>query len=305
MSDFSVAMYLDKKTVSKLHEDGEGNFTLAPQSFPGHVIPFAPYDPGYKIALKKYGRALKSFYSGVTEPPAVLLILFFSMDAALEHALKGDMKKVPDRPEKTIGFTKTVNLLNYPSMVHEWKVFGEEESENLLAHAQHLMATKWQPSVVEAFAGMSDYDFSVVMYLDKTTAKKLEGKGDLSLAPHCYSGLVIPFAPSDADYMIALKKYGRALTVFSSGVTGPPAVLLVLFFRKDAALEHALKGDMQQMPDRPEETIGFTKTVNRENYPSMEYSWRDIDEEEGNGLLARAKDLMATKWQPSHGSQPY
>ena len=147
MSDYySVAMYLDKTTVKKLYEEGKDNLTLEPESYIGHVIPFAPSDLGYKIALKKYGRAFSVVSSGVTEPPAVLLVLFFSKDAALEHALKGDMKKVPHRPEECIGFTKTVNHWNYPSMEYNWRDLDEQEGITLLATAQHLMATKWQPS---------------------------------------------------------------------------------------------------------------------------------------------------------------
>ena len=117
MSEFlAVSMYMDEASARKYFTgvalDGIDN-----KHFPGNVVPFAPQSPGEVIALKKYARAHRAQY--VKGPPAYLLTIKIPANFAVQHFLDQDIKVMDNRPEETVGFAKSVNQRNYPTMIPE------------------------------------------------------------------------------------------------------------------------------------------------------------------------------------------
>ena len=109
--------------------------------FSDNVVPFAVDSPGQKVALKKYARAHRA--QSVQGPPVCLLHISLPASAALGHILRGDIKiMASERPEKTVGFAKPVDKLNFPQMVGEYKFFNPAEGIDLLTSGLKLLSTK-------------------------------------------------------------------------------------------------------------------------------------------------------------------
>ena len=80
-----------------------------------------------------------------------------------------------------------------------------------------------------------------------------------------FAGKVVPFAKDEAD---ALAKFQRAEV--NGNATGPPICMFQGQIPAKAALQHIVNGDIKMFFNRREVTIGFTKPVNKVNYPLME-----------------------------------
>ena len=89
--------------------------------FKGNVVPFAPSSEERQeideIALKKFTRAHK--VRMVTGPPILLLTIKIPSDSLVDHILRKEIKVLDDRPEPTVGFTRPVNVTNFPTMEPE------------------------------------------------------------------------------------------------------------------------------------------------------------------------------------------
>ena len=95
------------------------------------------------IALKKFARAHRAGY--VKGPPAWLLTIRIPANNALGHFLANDLQVMHGRPEATVGFTKPVNVTNYPSMKPELiKIDEEGAPEQLLDEGYQLLRSKRQ-----------------------------------------------------------------------------------------------------------------------------------------------------------------
>ena len=105
-----------------------------------------------------------------------------------------------------------------------------------------------------------------------------------------FSDVVVPFAYQSNENYIALKKYARAY-VKEGGPVGPPAFLLTLMIPAKYALQHFMQGDIEVM-NRPEETVGFRKVVNRRNFPNMQVQLSDISGEESAVLLQKGIRML-------------
>ena len=107
-----VAMYLDAESPWRFFSaTGTG---IAFKAFKGNVVPFAPRSEGEVIALMKYTRAHKT--NQVRGPPKYLVSIKIPWSEAWQHMLAQEIKIVEGRPEATIGFTKDVNTINYPTL---------------------------------------------------------------------------------------------------------------------------------------------------------------------------------------------
>ena len=105
-----------------------------------------------------------------------------------------------------------------------------------------------------------------------------------------FSDVVVPFAYQSNENYIALKKYARAYGK-EGGPVGPPAFLLTLKIPANYALQHFMQGDIEVM-NRPEETVGFHKVVNRRNFPNMQVQLSDISGEESAVLLQKGIRML-------------
>ena len=111
----AVSMYMDAETAAKYFT---GNSVgIDNKDFIDKVVPFAPESEGERIALKKFARAHRAKY--ISGPPVLLMTIKIPANAAVQHFLDRDIKVMERRPEKTIGFTRAVNIYNYPSMLPE------------------------------------------------------------------------------------------------------------------------------------------------------------------------------------------
>ena len=132
----AVSMYMDEETAAKYFT---GNAVgINNKDFTDKVVPFAPKSKGEKIALKKFARAHRAEY--ISGPPVLLITIKIPADAAMQHFVDGDIKVMDRRPEKTIGFTKAVNIHNYPSMLAEVTQFDLPGTpEELLSSGYELL----------------------------------------------------------------------------------------------------------------------------------------------------------------------
>ena len=130
------------------------------------------------------------------------------------------------------------------------------------------------------------------MYLSKEAKGKFfEGDPDtIEMNSTEFSDVVVPFAYQSNENYIALKKYVRAYGT-EGGPVGPPAFLLTLMIPAKYALQHFMKVDIEVM-DRPEETVGFHKVVNRDNFPNMQVQLTPITAEESGVLLQKGVQLL-------------
>ena len=108
---------------------------------------------------------------------------------------------------------------------------------------------------------------AVSMYMDEATAGKYFTANSVGIDNEAFTGMVVPFAPQSPGEEIALKKFARAHR--AGYVEGPPAFLLTIKIPARFAVHHFLAQDIKVMDNRPEETVGFAKPVNQNNYPTM------------------------------------
>ena len=109
--------------------------------FSDDLVPFAVDSPGQEVALKKYARAHRA--QSVQGPPVCLLQVSLPASAALGHILCGDIKIMPSgRPEKTIGFAKPVNTVNFPNLVGTYLQLNEADGNSLLTAELELLFKK-------------------------------------------------------------------------------------------------------------------------------------------------------------------
>ena len=126
---------------------------------------------------------------------------------------------------------------------------------------------------------------------EEAKGKFFEGDADtIWMKSTQFADVVVPFAYQSNDNNIALKKYARAY-VKEGGPVGPPAFLLTLKIPLNYALQHFMKLDIEVM-DRPEETVGFHKVVNRLNFPNMQVQLTPITAEESGVLLQKGVQLL-------------
>ena len=131
------------------------------------------------------------------------------------------------------------------------------------------------------------------MYLSKEAkGKSFEGNDPdtIEMKSTDFSDVVLPFAYQSHENHMALKKYVRAYGK-EGGPVGPPAFLLTLMIPANYALQHFMKVDIEVM-DRPEETVGFHKVVNRLNFPNMQVQLTPITAEESGVLLQKGVQLL-------------
>ena len=135
MSEFlTVCMYMDRATAGRYFSGG--GFGINNALFEDSVVPFAPTSEGEVIALKKYTRHQRHNRA----PPYLLLTIKIPAPSALEHILAGDIQVLDNRPDKTIGFARVVNLDNYPSMQPEVAYFEDPiMANNLLLEGRQLL----------------------------------------------------------------------------------------------------------------------------------------------------------------------
>ena len=135
-------------------------------------------------------------------------------------------------------------------------------------------------------------DLAVSMYLSQEAKGKFfSGDPDtIEMNSTEFSDVVVPFAYQSNDNNIALKKYARAY-VKEGGPVGPPAFLVTLIIPVKDALQHFMDVDIEVM-DRPEETVGFHKVVNRRNFPNMQVQLTPITAEESGVLLQKGVQLL-------------
>ena len=131
----AVAMYMDEATIQ--HYFNGGTVGIDNQGWTGRVVPLAPSSAGEWIALKKFARAHRARY--VTGPPKYLVSIRIPVRFAVEHFLAGDIKRLEDRPEETVGFTRPVNTTNYPSMKAEVTKIDTPDGPNDLLEAGYQL----------------------------------------------------------------------------------------------------------------------------------------------------------------------
>ena len=140
---------------------------------------------------------------------------------------------------------------------------------------------------------------TVSMYMDNDTVGKcfngnsaVDENNFLGINNEDFKGNVVPFAPQSEGDEIALKKFARAHR--AEYVQGPPAILLTIKIPANTAVQHFLARDIQSLDDRPELTVGFMKSVNKDNYPDMKLEVKKIDAEgESEELLSAGLALFA------------
>ena len=86
-----------------------------------------------------------------------------------------------------------------------------------------------------------------------------------------FAGKVVPFAKDEAD---AVAKFQRAEV--NGNATGPPICMFQGQIPANAALQHIVNGDIKIFFNRREVTIGFTKPVNKVNYPLMDFQGESV-----------------------------
>ena len=121
---------------------------------------------------------------------------------------------------------------------------------------------------------MSEF-LSVSMYMDGATAAKYFTAKSAGIDNKGFTDMVVPFAPQSRGEKIALKKFARAHR--ANYISGPPVLLLTIKIPANAAVQHFLDRDLKVMDNRPEKTVGFTKAVNKDNYPTMLAEITEID----------------------------
>ena len=121
---------------------------------------------------------------------------------------------------------------------------------------------------------MSEF-LAVTMYMDQATAEKYFTANSIGIDNEDFTGMVVPFAPQSPGEKIALKKFARAHK--AQYVEGPPAYLLTIKIPANVAVQHFLDKEIKMMENRPEETVGFTMAVNKDNYPTMFPQVTNID----------------------------
>ena len=122
----------------------------------------------------------------------------------------------------------------------------------------------------------------VSMYLDEATARVLLPGTSVGINNNAFKGNVVPFAPHSDGEWIALKKFARAHR--AGYVRGTPDYLLNITIPDIFALQHFLDQDIKVVEGRPEKTIGFTRIVNENYYPSMKVMVTTIDVSEADKL---------------------
>ena len=118
------------------------NSGLDNRLFQDNVVPFAVDSPGQTIALKKYARA--HFAGHVDGPPVCLLTIEIPAQEALYHIVNGDIKIMlaKERPEDTVGFTKPVSSVNFPSMSSHLYEIDQQKGESILTSGLELFPNR-------------------------------------------------------------------------------------------------------------------------------------------------------------------
>ena len=140
---------------------------------------------------------------------------------------------------------------------------------------------------------------TVSMYMDNDTVGKcfngnsaVDENNFLGIKIEDFKGRGVPFAPQSEGDEIALKKFARAHR--AEYVQGPPAILLTIKIPANTAVQHFLARDIQSLDDRPELTVLFMKSVNKDNYPDMKLEVKKIDAEgESEELLSAGLAFFA------------
>ena len=131
---------------------------------------------------------------------------------------------------------------------------------------------------------MNELKFEI--YLDQDTFHD-QGTG---LDPSIFPQRFVPCKRADSgDHYVALKWFQRA--VRSGRGLGPPRALLSGFIPAALALGRILAGDIILRLDQ--DTIGFTKLMNSENYPGLQ--WTKVvsfTESESEFLMQAGPDQM-------------
>ena len=132
---------------------------------------------------------------------------------------------------------------------------------------------------------------AVTMYMDKATYEKYFTGAAWGIDNNDFDGYVVPFAPQSGGELVALKKFARAYSTWH--VKGPPVYLLTIKIPANDAVQHFLAHDLKVLDNRPEATVGFTRTVNIHNYPTMKAEVIKIDVPGGpDRLLRSGYDLL-------------
>ena len=114
------------------------------------------------------------------------------------------------------------------------------------------------------------------MFLDDAKVLQYLRNRTVDIANKDFQGEVVPFAPQSYEEYIAVKKFARAHRAGS--VKGAPVLLVTVSIPARHALAHIRDLEIEYMDERPEETVAFTKPVNKTNYPSMHITLTPIDE---------------------------